>query len=156
VYEREGAHFFDVGAGELIANGTVKVRSKVSPVAYTETGLLLSDGTCVHADVIVFATGYEGNMKHAATKIFGSEIGDNLQESWQCDEEGELRAAYKHTGRVFSAKAFGTALTRSDSRIWYTGYSFAHARFYSRFIALQVKADVSGRPFDAYNETIEV
>ena len=45
MYDREGGHFFDLGSGELVANGTVRVKSGVVPVAYTANGLKLSDGT---------------------------------------------------------------------------------------------------------------
>ncbi|KAK3653624.1 hypothetical protein LTR56_004479 [Elasticomyces elasticus] len=115
----------------------VKVRSAL-PVSYTETGLLLNDGTRLDADVIVFATGYAGNMKTAATQIFGEEIASTLQEFWQCDEEGEIRGAWKDTG---------------NPRIWYTGHGFAHARYYARFIAMQIKAAVDGNPMEMYTET---
>ena len=99
MYDREGGHFFDLGAGGLIANGRVKVRSDAEPVSYTESGLAMSDGSVIDADVIVFATGYTGNLKSTATKIFGEEIGHSLQEFWQCDIEGESRGAWKDTGR---------------------------------------------------------
>ena len=98
MYDREGGHFFDLGAGELIANGTVKVRND-APVAYTETGLEMSDGSLVDVDVVVVATGYTGNIKNAATSMFGEEVGNTLEEFWQCDEEGESRGAWKNTGR---------------------------------------------------------
>ncbi|KAK3668421.1 hypothetical protein LTR22_000713 [Elasticomyces elasticus] len=137
IYDNEGRHFFDLGAGELIATGQVKVKSAL-PTSYTETGLLLSDGTKIDADVIVFATGYAGNMKTAAKSIFGMEIANTLQEFWQCDEEGEIRGAWKDTG---------------NPRIWYTGHGFAHARYYARFVAMHIKADVDGNPIEMYTET---
>ncbi|KAK5680512.1 hypothetical protein LTS10_007442 [Elasticomyces elasticus] len=137
IYDREGGHWFDLGAGELIATGQVKVRSAL-PVSYTESGLLLSDGTKIDADVIVFATGYAGNMKTAAGQIFGEEIANTLQEFWQCDEEGEIRGAWKDT---------------RHPRIWYTGHGFAHARYYARFVAMHIKADVDGNPIKMYTET---
>ena len=59
----------------------------------------MSDGTQIEADVIAFATGYTGNMKNNATKIFGAEVGDALEEFWQCDAEGESRGAWKYIGR---------------------------------------------------------
>jgi cation diffusion facilitator CzcD-associated flavoprotein CzcO len=99
MYDREGGHFFDLGAGELIANGTVQVRSNVVPVAYTPTGVKLSDGSCVDADVVVFATGYSSNIKDATRKIFGVDFENQLQEFWQCDAEGEIRGAWKYIGR---------------------------------------------------------
>ena len=142
IYDREGGHFFDLGSGELIANGTVKVRSGPSalPVAYTETGLELGDGSKVDADLIVFATGYSNNIVPTAKRFFGEEIGSSLREFWQCDEEGELRGAWRYTGHP---------------RIWYTGHGYAHARFYSRFVALHIKSELEGRPIEMYMDTID-
>ena len=104
LYDREGGHFFDLGSGELIANGTVKVSSGEDklPVAYTETGLRLGDGSSIDADVIVFATGYSTNILPTAKKLFGQEIGNSLREFWQCDAEGEIRGAWRQTGRKCS------------------------------------------------------
>jgi len=99
LYDKEGGHFFDMGGGEYIANGSVKVRSDALPVSYTETGLRLDDGSRIDADVIVFATGYEGSLRSTAEKLFGDEDCGSLQEFWQCDEEGEPRGAWRETGR---------------------------------------------------------
>ena len=99
IYDHEGGHFFDLGSGQLIIDGKVKVRSDALPVTYTETGLELSDGSRLDADVVVFATGYEGSMRYTAAQIFGEEIAGGLQEFWQCDAEGESRGAWRDTGR---------------------------------------------------------
>ena len=138
MYDREGGHFFDVGAGELIRNGMVKVKSDALPVAYTETGFEFSDGSRLDADVIVFATGYEGSIKQTARAILGNDVGASLEEFWQCSAEGEIRGAWKHTGH---------------DALWYTGHGYAHARYYSRFVALHIKADVEGKPMKPYTAT---
>jgi cation diffusion facilitator CzcD-associated flavoprotein CzcO len=99
IYDREGGHFFDVGAGELIADGKVKVKSDALPTAYTETGLEFSDGSQLDADVVVFATGYKSDLRESARRIVGDEAAENLEEFWQCDREGETRGAWRDTGR---------------------------------------------------------
>jgi len=99
LYDREGGHFFDVGAGQLIADGKVKVKSDALPVAYTETGLDFADGSKIDAHVIVFATGYKSDMKDCARRIVGEEVAEGLEEFWQCDAEGEPRGAWRDTGR---------------------------------------------------------
>ena len=43
-----------------------------------------------------------------------------------------------------------------DPRIWYTGHGFAHARYYSRFIAMHIKAEIEGRPIEMYLDTPQV
>ncbi|KAF9734280.1 hypothetical protein PMIN06_003040 [Paraphaeosphaeria minitans] len=141
MYDREGGHFFDISGGKHIANGSVEVVCNALPVAYTAAGLEMSDGTHLDADVIVFATGYTGNLRDAAKKIFGDEIGNKLEAFWQCDEEGESRGAWKHTGHP---------------KLWYTGHGFAHARYYSRFVAMHIRAELDGRPLETYTETPSV
>ncbi len=98
MYDREGGHFLDLGSAELVADGTVTVKSTL-PVGYTSKGLKMSDGCHIDGDVIVFATGYTGNLKDTARRVFGDTIGNSLEEFWQCDEEGESRGAWKYTGR---------------------------------------------------------
>lgn len=143
IYDREGGHFFDLGSSDLMVDGTVKVRSgpDALPVSYTENGLKLGDGSEVSADVIVFATGYSNNIVPTAKRFFGEEIGGSLREFWQCDAEGEPRGAFRYTGHP---------------RIWYAGHGYAHARFYSRFVALHIKADVEGRPMEMYMDDVGV
>jgi cation diffusion facilitator CzcD-associated flavoprotein CzcO len=102
IYDREGGHFFDVGAGQLIADGKVKVKSDALPVAYNETGLTFADGSKIDADVIVFATGYKSDMRDCAKRIVGEEVAENLEDFWQCDAEGEPRGAWRDTGRECS------------------------------------------------------
>lgn len=90
LYERQGGHYFDVGAVERIADSSIKTKLG-SIESFTATGLLFKDGTTLDADVIVFATGFEGNMRRAATEIVGTEIGSRLDEYMGVDAEGELR-----------------------------------------------------------------
>lgn len=107
IYDREGGHFFDVGAGKLIADGDVKVKSDALPTAYTETGLEFSDGSQIDADVVVFATGYKADLRASATRIIGNDVAENLEEFWQCDREGEIRGAWRDTGRELSSGSNG-------------------------------------------------
>jgi hypothetical protein len=41
----------------------------------------------------------------------------------------------------------------TDPGIWYMGGSIGQARYMSRFLALQIKADVEGVPFQPYEDT---
>ena len=45
----------DTGGAALIGDGRIKVESGKSVVHFTEAGLVLSDGTELPADVVVFA-----------------------------------------------------------------------------------------------------
>ncbi|KAM0718271.1 hypothetical protein Q7P37_006603 [Cladosporium fusiforme] len=139
IYGREGGHFFDVGSGELIADGSVKVKSDALPVAYTATGLKFSDESELDADVVVFATGYASDIKKCAARIIGQEAAKDLEEFWECDAEGETRGAWRDTGHP---------------ALWYTGHGYAHARYYARFLAMRIKADVEGRPIPQWTGTL--
>ena len=60
-YLRRGSgYYIDVGAGDLVANGDVKlVNGQVDHL--TEDAVVLADGTELPADLVVYATGY-GSM----------------------------------------------------------------------------------------------
>jgi hypothetical protein len=49
----------------------------------------------VDADVIVFATGFESNMRLAAASILEQKVTNELEDFWGVDEEGELLGAWK-------------------------------------------------------------
>ena len=44
-----------MGGADLIANGSIKVKSGVSLQRFTESGLILSDGSELPADTVIFA-----------------------------------------------------------------------------------------------------
>lgn len=71
------------------------------PTHYTRTGLAFSDGTEIAADVIVFSTGFVGNMRTEVAQIFGSEVASRADDFWGLDEEGELKGVFKRNGRTF-------------------------------------------------------
>lgn len=47
------------------------------------------------ADVIVWATGFETNLKDYVRELFGSETADQVDEFFGFDDEGEIRGAWK-------------------------------------------------------------
>lgn len=70
-------------------------------MAYYEDGLEFSDGSRLKADVIVFATGFAGNVRDDVRQIFGNEVADNVDDFWTLDHEGELKGAFRPTGRKY-------------------------------------------------------
>lgn len=46
---------WDKGGADLIASGAIKMKTCVSPVSYTERGVVFSDDTELPADVVIFA-----------------------------------------------------------------------------------------------------
>ena len=123
-FQRGGGYYIDVGASQLIIDGKIKVKQGQEITEVKPHGLLFTDGTVLEADEIVFATGYE-NMRGTARKIFGDEIADQLNEVWGFDNEGELRTMWRKTGHP---------------GFWFFGGNLALCRYFSRMLALQIKA----------------
>ena len=47
----------------------------------------------------MFTTGFEGNMREALAPMLGTDVTSRLEDWWGIDEEGELKGAYKPSGR---------------------------------------------------------
>lgn len=122
--QRGGGYYIDVGCSQLIADGKIKVKQGVEISEVVENGLKFADGTLLEADEIVFATGYQ-NMRTQCRKIFGDKIADRVTDVWGLDQEGELRTMWRKTGHP---------------GFWFMGGNLALCRFYSRLLALQIKA----------------
>lgn len=67
---------------------------------YTGTGLLFADGSHIAADVIVFATGFYGNLRDTVEELFGPEVATRGGIFWGLDDEGELKGAFKPLDRM--------------------------------------------------------
>jgi hypothetical protein len=61
--------------------------------------LEFEDGSRLKADLIVFATGFERNMKNVIGHLFDEDTASQMGDFQGFDEEGELRRAYKPCGR---------------------------------------------------------
>ncbi|KAG8665102.1 hypothetical protein FPOAC2_14352 [Fusarium poae] len=138
-YERQGGHYLDMGGSQMIIDGKIKVKSeRIS--RFVPEGLEFQDGSILEADAIVWCTGFENDMRTMISDILGTEIVERIEHHWHLDKEGEIRGAFKPVGHP---------------RMWYTGGGVGIARFYSRFLALQIKADLAGVPFEPYRKTPE-
>lgn len=71
------------------------MKSDAAVVRYTEKGLSFSDGSEIAADVIVFATGFIGNLRDHVRQIFGEDIADKAGNCFGLNEEGEILGAFK-------------------------------------------------------------
>ncbi|PKX90546.1 flavin-containing monooxygenase [Aspergillus novofumigatus IBT 16806] len=136
--ERFGGHYIDVGASAKIAQGLIKVKSDSRVVSYTEDGLIFEDGTHLPADVVVYATGFTGNLRDSVREYFGDEIYAQVEEYWGINQEGEIKGAYVPTGHP---------------GLWYVGGGMGQARFFAPFVALQILAHLLGNPLPVYSET---
>lgn len=62
---------------------------------YTEEGLQFEDGSELAADVIIWATGFEINMRKQVGQMFGKDVAAQIDDFWGIDDEGELKGVYK-------------------------------------------------------------
>lgn len=112
------------------------MKSDAVPTHYTPTGLVFSDGTEIPASVIIFSTGFVGNMRTDVARLFGKEVASKADDFWGLDGEGELKGVFKRN---------------SHPGLWYMGGTIGHARYFSRHVALQIKAEVMGTPVPVYD-----
>lgn len=143
-YLRRGSgYYIDVGASDLVAEGKIKLKSRVGVERITEDGVVLSDGTELKADLIVYATGY-GSMNGWAEKLISKEVADKVGKCWGLGSgttkdpgpwEGEQRNMWKPT---------------RQPGLWFQGGNLHQARHYSQFLSLQLKARMEGIPTPVY------
>lgn len=136
-YLRRGSgYYIDVGACELVADGSIKLaHGQVSHL--TKDAVVLADGTELPADVVVYATGY-GSMNGWAADLMGQEIADRIGKVWGLGSgtakdpgpwEGEQRNMWKPT---------------QQENLWFHGGNLHQSRHYSLYLALQLKARYEG------------
>lgn len=132
-----------MGQTALIADGKVGIKSGVSPKAFTAAGLSFSDGSELAADAIIWCTGYaDKNVRTLSPSILGTggdDLASRMDATWQLDAEGELRGLWKRQLNI--------------ENFWITGGFSTHHRYYSRLLAVQLKAAVEGKLPPAYRDT---
>lgn len=64
-----------------------------------EDGLEFEDGSRLKADVIVFATGFLGNVRTIVRSLFGTEVASRADDYWGLDSDGEVKGAFKRQKR---------------------------------------------------------
>ncbi|AQA04174.1 FAD-dependent oxidoreductase [Mycobacterium sp. MS1601] len=142
-YLRRGSgYYIDVGACDLVADGTIKLaHGQVDRL--TEDSVVLADGTVLPADVVVYATGY-GSMNGWAADLIGQDVADKVGKVWGLGSgttkdpgpwEGEQRNMWKPT---------------QQENLWFHGGNLHQSRHYSLYLALQLKARYEGIPTPVY------
>ncbi len=143
-YIRRGSgYYIDVGASELVCDGKIKLKSRVEVCEIKPHSVLLSDGSELKADLIVYATGY-GSMNGWAAKLISQEVADKVGKCWGLGSdttkdpgpwEGEPRNMWKPT---------------NQENLWFHGGNLHQSRFWSQFVALQIKARMEGLKTPVY------
>lgn len=80
-WRRAGGYYLDVGASQYIIDGKIKLKSGSGVIKFTNTEVLLEDGTAIPADVVVFATGY-GDVRVAIRKALGDNVATTCKPFW--------------------------------------------------------------------------
>lgn len=136
-YRTGSGYYIDVGASQLIIDGKIKVRSGVEVESLTADGIRLSDGSTLPADVIIQSTGFQ-SMHEVVAGVVSREVADRIGPCWGLGSgtrgdpgpwQGELRNMYKPT---------------AQQALWFQGGNLALSRFFSKFLALQIKARMEG------------
>ncbi|WP_213954613.1 NAD(P)/FAD-dependent oxidoreductase [Variovorax sp. dw_954] len=143
-YLRRGSgYYIDVGASELVANGSIKLKSGVNIARVNEHSVTLTDGTELPCDLLVYATGY-GSMNGWLADLVSPEVADKVGKCWGLGSdttkdpgpwEGELRNMWKPT---------------QVENLWIHGGNLHQSRHYSQFLALQLKARMEGMSTPVY------
>ena len=143
-YLRRGSgYYIDVGASELVANGSIKLKSGVNIERVNPRSVTLSDGTELPADLLVYATGY-GSMNGWLADLISPEVADQVGKCWGLGSntpkdpgpwEGELRNMWKPT---------------QVQNLWIHGGNLHQSRHYSQFLSLQLKARMEAIPTPVY------
>ncbi|KAL4960112.1 flavin-containing monooxygenase, partial [Aspergillus stella-maris] len=123
-FQRGGGYYIDVGASQLIVDGHIKVKQGVEIDQVLPSGLRFADGTELEADEIILATGYQ-NMRTQTRRLFGDETADSVGDVWGYDTNSEMRGIWRPSGH---------------KGLWFMGGNLAISRYYSRVLALQIKA----------------
>jgi cation diffusion facilitator CzcD-associated flavoprotein CzcO len=122
--QRGGGYYFDAGCSQLIVDGRIGLIQFDDIERFGPEGAVMKDGSVKPADLIVLATGYEGQAA-AARRLLGDAVGDRIGPVWGFDAEGELQGMWRPTGQT---------------GLWFLAGGLAQCRIFSKVLALQIKA----------------
>ena len=125
---RGGGYYFNVGCSDLIVSGEVGLVQYSDIAEFVAEGARMKDGEILPADLIVLATGYYGPETLVST-LFGDQVAARVGPVWGFGDGQELRNMFVRT---------------PQPGLWFIAGSFAQCRIYSKYLALQIKAEEEG------------
>jgi cation diffusion facilitator CzcD-associated flavoprotein CzcO len=125
---RGGGYYFNVGCSDMIVDGRIGLLQYDAIERFVPQGVRLRDGTTMPADLVVVATGYESQQEVVRAHL-GDAVAQRIGPVWGFDDGGELRNMWTRT---------------AQDGLWFTAGSLAQCRIYSRYLALQIKAQEDG------------
>jgi putative flavoprotein involved in K+ transport len=129
----------DIGASGLVADGEIKLKQGVEPVATRGDTVVFSDGSEMPGvDLIVFATGYHQFWGHIKPALG--------------DAAARIDKAY---GRAADGEYANTWRRSAQPGLWFATGFIRMCRFYSKFTAQLIKAIEEGiEPYDPERQRI--
>jgi cation diffusion facilitator CzcD-associated flavoprotein CzcO len=127
-WTRGGGYYLNKGTSEFIIDGKIDLLQSERIDKVVSNGVLLDDGSVLEAEMLIFATGYEGRRVEIAEQ-FGQEVAARLGEVGVLNEMGEWRGFWGQSGQ---------------RGLWLNGAGINSARPQSERVALLVKADLDG------------
>jgi cation diffusion facilitator CzcD-associated flavoprotein CzcO len=121
------AYQIDIGASELIADGRVHLKQGVELAEVDGRTAVFSDGSRLEVDLIVFATGYHQFWGHIKPTLGAAAA--KIDKAYGRAEDNEYANMWRRSAQA--GLWFGTGFIRM-------------ARFYSKFMALLIKAIEEG------------
>ncbi|MGV9870327.1 FAD-dependent oxidoreductase [Rhodococcus koreensis] len=125
---RGGGYYINVGCSDLIADKQIGLLQADTIARFTSDGVELTDGERREYDLLVFGTGYS-NQQELIRQLLGSAVADRVGGIWGVDEDGEMRNMWRPT---------------AQPGLWFHAGSLALCRANSKYLALQIKADLEG------------
>ena len=123
-----GGYYINVGCSDLIADREIGLVHARDLDRFTAEGPQFHDGSALDVDVVVLATGYE-NQQELIRRLVGDEVADRIGSIWGFDDHGFMRNMWTRT---------------AQPGFWLMGGALMECRLHSRFLALEIKADIEG------------
>ena len=144
MYPRRGSgYYIDVGASELIISKQIKLKTRVGVSRLTENSVVLSDGSELPAELVVYATGY-GTMDNWAAELISKDVADKVGQCWGIGS-GTERDPGPWVGELRNMWA-----PTAQEGLWFHGGNLAQSRHFSRYVAIQMKARYEGLGTQVY------
>lgn len=124
----EGGYYINVGCSDLIIEGKVGVVQHRDAERFVPEGLLMKDGTIRPLDLVVLATGFR-NMQEGIRDLVGDEVADKVGSIWGFDQDWQMKGMWRRT---------------AQDGFWVMGGALIDARLNSRYLAIEIKADLLG------------
>jgi len=121
---RGGGYYFNVGCSDLLVEGKIGLAQFADIARFEADGAAMRSGDKLKADLIVLATGYQGQEQLVA-RLFGQPVADKVGPIWGFGQGQELRNMFTAT---------------PQPGLWFIAGSLAQCRIYSKYLALQIKA----------------